>query len=94
MAVETDANTGEAALSQWYLSCVGKKKDKERKADKAGKARLLPKRECCDSKPKCTRCPLRMLKEGTLPPGYTVKKRKLVHLDGTKVTKKDLSEVA
>ena len=43
-----------------------------------GKARKLPKRECCASKCSCGRCPLRMLKEGTLPSGYTVKKRKLV----------------
>ena len=37
-----------------------------------------PKKECCISKPKCGRCPLRMLAEGTLPDGYTVKRRKLV----------------
>jgi hypothetical protein len=37
-----------------------------------------PKKKCCTSKPKCSRCPIRMLGEGTLPPGYTVKKRKLV----------------
>jgi len=30
------------------------------------------------SKPRCGRCPLRMLAEGTLPEGYTVRKRKLV----------------
>ena len=35
-----------------------------------------------------------MLKEGTLPAGYTVKKRKLVRVDGKKVTKKKLAEVA
>ena len=47
---------------------------------KAGKAKVakLPKKKCCVSTTKCNRCPLRMLKEGTLPPGYTVKKRKLV----------------
>ena len=47
---------------------------------KAGKAKVakLPKKKCCVSTTRCTRCPLRMLKEGTLPPGYTVKKRKLV----------------
>ena len=44
------------------------------------KTRKLPKRECCASKKACDRCPLRMLKEGTLPAGYTVKKRKLVRL--------------
>lgn len=60
----------------------------------AEKPRKLPKRECCESKTKCGRCPLRMLKEGTLPEGYTVKKRKLVRVDGGKVTKKDLSRVA
>ena len=37
-----------------------------------------PKKKCCSDKPKCNRCPIRMLKEGTLPDGYTVKKRKLV----------------
>ncbi|WP_194839847.1 hypothetical protein [Aeromicrobium yanjiei] len=37
-----------------------------------------PKKKCCSDKPACKRCPLRMLKEGTLPEGYTVKKRKLV----------------
>lgn len=37
-----------------------------------------PKKKCCSDKPKCQRCPLRMLKEGTLPDGYIVKKRKLV----------------
>lgn len=38
----------------------------------------MPKKKCCTSKPKCKRCPLRMLAEGTLPDGYTVHKRKLV----------------
>ncbi len=56
--------------------------------------RKLPKVECCVSKKKCDRCPLRMLKEGTLPEGLTVKKRRLVRVDGTKVTKKKLAEVA
>lgn len=37
-----------------------------------------PKKKCCSDKPKCGRCPIRMLAEGTLPDGYTVKKRKLV----------------
>ena len=37
-----------------------------------------PKAKCCVSKSRCQRCPIRMLKEGTLPDGYTVKKRKLV----------------
>lgn len=58
------------------------------------KTRKLPKMECCESKTKCGRCPLRMLKEGTLPAGYTVKKRKLVRVDGKKVTKKKLAKAA
>jgi hypothetical protein len=37
-----------------------------------------PKKKCCVTKPRCTRCPLRLLAEGKLPPGYTVRKRKLV----------------
>ena len=56
--------------------------------------RKLPKTKCCASTPKCGRCPLRMLKEGTLPEGYTVKKRKLVRLDGKKVSKKKLQKAA
>jgi hypothetical protein len=59
-----------------------------------GKVRKLPKTECCVSKTRCDRCPLRMLKEGSLPSGYTVKKRKLVRLDGKKVTKKRLKQAA
>lgn len=51
------------------------KKAKGKKGDKVAK---LPKKKCCVSAPKCNRCPLRMLKEGTLPDGYTVHKRKLV----------------
>ncbi|MFB9375645.1 hypothetical protein ACFFKU_17995 [Kineococcus gynurae] len=42
------------------------------------KKRRWPKQKCCVSKPRCSRCPLQMLKDGTLPEGYTVKKRKLV----------------
>ena len=56
--------------------------------------RKLPKTECCVSKKRCDRCPLRMLKEGSLPDGYTVRKRKLVRLDGKKVTKKRLKKAA
>ena len=63
-----------------------KKKDKDKVK--------LPKLECCVSSSKCGRCPLRMLKDGTLPDGYTVKRRKLVSLDGTKVTKKRLAKAA
>ena len=59
-----------------------------------GKARKLPKLECCASKKRCDRCPIRMLKEGSLPAGYTVKKRKLVRVDGKKVKKKKLAKAA
>ena len=45
-----------------------------------GKSAKLPKKKCCEDKPRCKRCPLRALAEGTLPPGYTVKKRRLVKL--------------
>ena len=58
------------------------------------KVAKLPKTKCCESRKKCGRCPLRMLKEGTLPPGYTVKKRRLVRVDGRSFTKKDLTKVA
>ena len=44
------------------------------------KSARLPKKKCCQDKPRCKRCPLRALAEGTLPPGYTVKKRRLVKL--------------
>ena len=47
-----------------------------------------PKKKCCVSKPKCKRCPLRMMKDGTLPEGYTVKKRKLVKVTSKDTTKK------
>jgi hypothetical protein len=41
----------------------------------------LPKVKCCVDKPRCKRCPLRMLADGTLPEGLTVKKRRLVTAD-------------
>ena len=59
-----------------------------------GKVRRLPKVECCVSKKRCDRCPIRMLKEGSLPDGYTVKKRRLVRVDGKKVTKKKLAKAS
>ena len=58
-------------------------KSASKKAGKAVKVARLPKKKCCVDTPKCNRCPLRMLKEGTLPAGYTVKKRKLVKVDVT-----------
>ena len=62
---------------------------------KKSKARKLPKTKCCVSKSKCGRCPLRMLKEGTLPDGYAVKKRVLVKAkNGKKVSKKELQKAA
>jgi hypothetical protein len=53
-------------------------------AKKGGKKKVkscLPKKKCCVSKDRCRRCPILMLKQGTLPEGYTVKKRKLVKAD-------------
>ena len=46
-----------------------------------GKAVKLPKTKCCVSRSRCDRCPIRMLKEGSLPAGYGVHKRSLVRLD-------------
>lgn len=46
-----------------------------------GKSKKKPKSKCCVSKPRCKRCPIQMLKDGRLPEGYTVRKRKLVKLD-------------
>lgn len=60
-----------------YAVGVGHK-SASKKAGKAAKVAKLPKKKCCVDTPKCNRCPLRMLQEGTLPSGYTVKKRKLV----------------
>ena len=62
---------------------MGAKKDKKRAKKDKKKLRgagLKPKKKCCDDRPRCTRCPLRMLADGTLPEGYTVKHRKLVKL--------------
>jgi hypothetical protein len=75
----------------------GKKKDKGKAkgAKKGAEVKVaLPKPECCVSKDRCKRCPIRMLKEGTLPEGLTVKKRRLVTVDGKKVTKKQLQKAA
>jgi hypothetical protein len=56
---------------------------KGKKKGKKGQARVakLPKKKCCESRSRCNRCPLRMLKEGSLPAGYTVHKRKLVTVE-------------
>ena len=45
---------------------------------KTSQGACLPKKKCCVSKDKCRRCPLLDAQAGTLPEGYTVKKRKLV----------------
>ncbi|WP_248581024.1 hypothetical protein [Nocardioides sp. InS609-2] len=58
------------------------------------KVAKLPKKKCCVSTPRCNRCPLRMLKEGTLPEGYTVKKRKLVKVDLAGAKKKKSKKIA
>ena len=59
---------------------------------KGGAVAKLPKKKCCVSSSRCNRCPLRMLKEGTLPEGYTVKKRRLVKVDVAGATKKKKSK--
>jgi hypothetical protein len=61
---------------------------KGKKQKTAGDVAKLPKKKCCESKTRCNRCPLRMLKEGTLPDGYTVHKRKLVKVVDKPVKKK------
>jgi hypothetical protein len=48
-----------------------------------------PRKKCCSDTPRCKRCPIQMLAAGTLPEGYTVKKRRLVKVDKAKpATKK------
>ena len=59
----------------------GKKKAGKRSGKKSGAC--LPKKKCCVSKDTCKRCPLLALRRGTLPDGYTVKRRRLVKLDKT-----------
>lgn len=81
---------------------MGKKKDKAKAKAKKLKSKekkalkkSMPKSKCCLSTTRCKRCPIRMLKEGTLPAGYTVKKRKLVKLDKVDaLTKKKLAKAA
>jgi hypothetical protein len=59
-----------------------------------GKAVKLPKRKCCVSSTRCDRCPIRLLKEGTLPAGYGVHKRKLVRVEGQSKKKVKKAELA
>jgi hypothetical protein len=61
------------------------KKGGKKAARKSGAC--LPKKQCCGSKDKCRRCPLLALRRGTLPEGYTVKKRKLVKVGPKKLPK-------
>ena len=69
--------TGKPALTLCRLRAW----DPRARRRRAAKVAKLPKKKCCVSTKKCGRCPLRMLKEGTLPPGYTVKKRRLVKVE-------------
>lgn len=58
---------------------------------KSASALRVPKTKCCVSSSRCGRCPIRLLAEGNLPDGYTVKKRRLVReplVIGTKQGKK------
>jgi hypothetical protein len=64
------------------------------KSSAKASTKKLPKSKCCVSKTRCKRCPIRMLKEGTLPDGYTVQKRKLVKVDAKKSAKKKLAAAA
>jgi len=64
------------------------------KASAKTSAKKMPKSKCCVSKSRCKRCPIRMLKEGTLPDGYTVQRRKLVKVDAKKSAKKKLAAAA
>lgn len=61
-----------------------------------GNTYKLPKTKCCVSKSRCDRCPIRMLKEGSLPSGYGVHRRELVRLDrdGRPLDKKAAKKVA
>ena len=46
--------------------------------------KLKVKQTCCVSKKRCDSCPIRLLKEGRLPEGYAVHKRKLVTVSAKK----------
>ena len=54
---------GKACLSRATVPLVAKGKEQ------GARRRRLPKSKCCVSKSRCKRCPIRMLKEGTLPDG-------------------------
>lgn len=59
---------------------MGAKTTRSRPAEAAVVSKL-PKKKCCVATVRCNRCPIQMLKEGTLPAGYTVKQRRLVRVD-------------
>ena len=62
----------------------------------------VPKTKCCVKSTRCDRCPIRLLKEGAMPDGYAVRKRRLVRTEpflvikkkqsGKKITKKELEK--
>lgn len=73
---------------------AGSRAKKAKKAKKGNKAssplkaalgavpkKRRPKAKCCLSKPRCRRCPLVMLKDGTLPDGLAVQHRRVVARD-------------
>lgn len=43
--------------------------------------KIKVKQKCCVSKKRCDSCPIRLLKEGKMPDGYAVHKRKLVTVE-------------
>ena len=61
-----------------YRAVMGKKV-------KIGKVKV--KEKCCVSKTRCSSCPIRLLKEGRLPEGYAVHKRRLVTVETKKSAK-------
>lgn len=48
----------------------------------------VPKVKCCVSDERCGRCPIRLLAEGNMPDGYSVKKRRVVRCEPVPNTKK------
>lgn len=77
---------------------MGKGKKGKTKGSAQGATTVkFPKKECCQKRIRCTRCPLRMLKEGTMPEGWTVRHRRLVKVEnvtnlGCHSTKKKLKK--
>ncbi|MBP6995071.1 MAG: hypothetical protein KBB39_02905 [Phycicoccus sp.] len=53
----------------------------KKSSKKMARAGVIPKLKCCESRSRCRRCPTRMLKEGTLPDGLGVRRRRLVATD-------------